>query len=74
MVSDNTAITGGDMNPEEYFDSENVYTSSGHHIAENLVKKASKIYKLICDPVEGDAESEIVDLGKGSSINDVTQI
>ena len=64
MVTDNTPITGGDMNPEEYFDSENVYTSSGRHIPEVLVKKASKIYKLICDLVEGDAESEIVDSGK----------
>jgi len=51
------------MNPEEYFDSENVFTSSGRHIPENLVKKAAKIYKLICDLVEGDAESEIVDSG-----------
>ena len=63
MVNDSTPITGGDMNPEEYFDSENVFTSSGRHIPEDLVKKAAKIYKLICDLVEGDAESEIVDSG-----------
>jgi hypothetical protein len=63
MVNDATPITGGDMNPEEYFDSENVFTSSGRHIPEDLVKKAAKIYKLICDLVEGDAESEIVDSG-----------
>jgi hypothetical protein len=31
------------------------------------VKKASKIYKLICDLVEGDAESDIVDSGKNKS-------
>ncbi len=33
------------------------------------VKKASKIYKLICDLVEGDAESDIVDSGKSKSNN-----
>ena len=52
------------MNPEEYFDSENVFTSSGRHIPEVLVKKAAKIYKQICDIVEGDAESDIVDSGQ----------
>lgn len=51
------------MNPEEYFDSENVFTSSGRHIPEFLVKRAARIYKQICDIVEGDAESEIVDSG-----------
>ena len=51
------------MNPEEYFDSENVFTSSGRHIPEVLVKRAAKIYKKICDIVEGDAESDIVDSG-----------
>ena len=63
LINDCTPITGGDMNPEEYFDSENVFTSSGRHIPEFLVKRAARIYKQICDIVEGDAESEIVDSG-----------
>jgi hypothetical protein len=47
LVNDHTPITGGDMNPEEYFDSENVFTSSGRHIPEDLVKRAARIYKKV---------------------------
>lgn len=46
------------MNPEEFFDMENVFTSSGRRVPENLACIASKIYKVICDLVEGDGHQD----------------
>lgn len=73
LVTDSTPITGGDMNPDEFFDAENVYTSSGQLIPEHLVKKASKIYKRICDLVEGEDTDDAIEL-KDESLKSVDDL
>jgi hypothetical protein len=52
MIDDDTPITGGDMNPDSHGDTDDhVFRSNGKNISSRMVKKATKIYKHICDLV-----------------------
>ena len=45
MVDDDTPITGGDMNPDDHADTDNVYSSAGFHIPPEQVKLGIEIFK-----------------------------
>ena len=52
MVDDDTPITGGDMNPDDHSDTDNVYSSAGFHIPPEQVKLGIEIFKKICKLVK----------------------
>jgi hypothetical protein len=52
MVNDDTPITGGDMNPDDESDNDNVFNSAGENILTPRVDRATAIYKKICNLVQ----------------------
>jgi hypothetical protein len=57
MVNDDTPITGGDMNPDDESDNDNVFNSAGENISTQRVDRATAIYKKICNLVPSNRQT-----------------